>query len=167
MSDAQTKKFAEHGRLDQKGLEALSMPQLVELFNAVAEKKVKVFKNKSIAVERVWASYPESDSVNNDSPETNNENEDEMAKKNGTKAKKAAAPKKANGEGGKRGRAPTVDMGLKIKILVDGNPKRQGSSSYKRFAKYENGMTVEEALKKGVKSADIHWDVKHNFIALR
>ena len=54
----------------------------------------------------------------------------------------------------------------KIKVLVEANPKRQGSGGYKRFAQYKSGMTVAEALAKGVTRADLVWDVGHKFISI-
>lgn len=36
-----------------------------------------------------------------------------------------------------------------IKLLVSENPKRKGSEAAKRFRKYKDGMTVEQALKAG------------------
>ena len=44
------------------------------------------------------------------------------------------------------------------------NPKR--GDPRKRFAKYEAGMSVAEALAAGVTEDDIRWDVEHNFIVL-
>jgi hypothetical protein len=153
--------FPNHGDLDVAQLTELSMPELVELYNKKTEKPIKVFNKKSVAVERVWALYPV---VENTTPtETTSENEDDMAKKNA--AKKAS--KKSNGGGNGKGRAPKFDLDAKIKVMVDENPKRKGTASYKRFEKYENGMKVADAIAKGVKTADIHWDVKHNYIALR
>jgi hypothetical protein len=54
----------------------------------------------------------------------------------------------------------------KIKVLVEANPKREGSESYKRFALYKDGMTVEEALTKGLTRPDLAWDTKHQFISI-
>lgn len=69
-------------------------------------------------------------------------------------------------------KAPKYPLTAKIKMLADkdgkpygkdNNPKRPGSSSHDRFAHYVDGMSVEEALK-GVKTADIDWDVAKGFI---
>jgi hypothetical protein len=54
----------------------------------------------------------------------------------------------------------------KIKVLVDTNPKREGSASYKRFAIYKSGMTVAEAIAKGLTRPDLNWDVDHQFISI-
>lgn len=148
--------FPNHGDLDQAALAELSMPELVDLYNKKSEKAVKVFNKKAVAVERVWALYADAAATN---VATDTQTEDDMAKKKAPKAKKST--------GGGRGRAAKFDLEAKIKILVDENPKRKGSASAKRFEKYENGMKVADALAKGVTSADINWDTKHNFIALR
>lgn len=90
-------------------------------------------------------------------PANDKENEDMAAKK--ASAKKAAKPE------AKKGR-PSANADGKIKVLAKENPKRKGSEAYKRFAKYVTGMTVAEALKKGVTSADIAYDKKHGFISV-
>lgn len=54
---------------------------------------------------------------------------------------------------------------LKVKLLVDKNPKR--GKSAERFDAYVNGMTVTAALKNGVTEADVKWDVAHGFIELQ
>ncbi len=72
-------------------------------------------------------------------------------------AKKAATGKKA---------AKFTD-GQKIKLLVKSNPKRPTGASYARFALYRTGMTVKTAIKKGVRRADLIWDVGHEFISIK
>jgi hypothetical protein len=50
----------------------------------------------------------------------------------------------------------------------DHNPKKAGSKSAPRFAKYRDGMTVGEYIKAtdGVGRADLEYDVQHNFISI-
>lgn len=154
------KDFPGHGLLDLDGLKELSVPQLVELYNVKhPEKPVKLFNKKPVAIERVWESYPEAaPAAEGEATATPTNEETEMAKA----AKKASKPKTPG-----KGRTPKFDVEAKIKLLVSENPKRKGSASFKRFEKYENGMKVSEALAKGVRSADIGWDQKKNYIALR
>ena len=45
-----------------------------------------------------------------------------------------------------------------------GNPKRGVSAE--RFNLYKNNMTVEAALQAGVRSGDLDWDVKHEYISI-
>lgn len=53
-----------------------------------------------------------------------------------------------------------------IRLLVEDNPKRLGSASYRRFSYYEDGITVEQYLERGGKVADLKWDEEHHFIKL-
>lgn len=76
--------------------------------------------------------------------------------------KDEAAPKRKVGTRGSTKFAGT-DI---ITALVDYNPKRAGSASHARFAKYEDGMTVDEAQKAGVTAGDLLWDTKHGFIEI-
>ncbi len=76
------------------------------------------------------------------------------------KAKKAKAA-----TGGKRGPAPKFADTAKITVLV-ANPKRPGSASFARFAKYQNEMTVAEFLAAGGKREDLTWDIAHAFISV-
>lgn len=46
------------------------------------------------------------------------------------------------------------------------NPKKPGSASFDRFAKYEDGMTVEAALNAGVIRGDLGHDTKKGFIQI-
>lgn len=55
------------------------------------------------------------------------------------------------------------DDARKITFVAE-NPKRPGSASFDRFAKYKKGMTVAQALAAGVTRADIDWDSKREFI---
>jgi hypothetical protein len=47
------------------------------------------------------------------------------------------------------------------------NPKVAGGAPAKRFALYQDGMTVAQALAAGVTEADVRWDLAHLFIALQ
>jgi hypothetical protein len=64
---------------------------------------------------------------------------------------------------------------MRISLLTDAegnqygpekNPKRPGTESHVRFAKYVDGMTVKEALEAGLKRDDITWDVNKKYISL-
>jgi hypothetical protein len=80
------------------------------------------------------------------------------------KAPKEKAPK-AEGEGGRRGRAPAWPLDAKIKVLVE-NPKRAGTASHDRFALYGKGTTVGAFLEAGGTSGDLHWDSEHEYISI-
>lgn len=111
------------------------------------------------------------------------EENSEMAKKNAApveepkkaaKAAKAAAePKKAakaaaepKPEGRKVGRLVKFKPEQKIKMLVDKNPKREGTKAHDKWEIYRNGMTVSEYLEKGGKSHTLSWDVNHDLISV-
>lgn len=49
---------------------------------------------------------------------------------------------------------------------VQPNPKKKGSASWDRYALYQEGMTVTQALAAGLKRADINWDAERGFITL-
>lgn len=80
-------------------------------------------------------------------------------KKAANTSAKAAATKKT-------GAAPRVLFPNDhiIKLVIDHNPKRGASAE--RFALYRSGMTVEDALKAGVRRADLKWDTQRNFIEI-
>jgi hypothetical protein len=87
--------------------------------------------------------------------------------KAGAKSPKSAKAKaKAAAANGARGRPGLFAVDAKIKVLVDANPKRKGSDSAKRFAKYKTGMTVSDALKAGVTWPDLRWDRDHKYISI-
>ncbi len=46
------------------------------------------------------------------------------------------------------------------------NPKKPGSASFDRYAKYQEGITVSDALSRGLTPGDIKWDVDHGHIVL-
>lgn len=46
------------------------------------------------------------------------------------------------------------------------NPKRAGSKSHTKFAKYKDGMTIQQAADAGMTGADLSWDSKHCFIKI-
>lgn len=50
-------------------------------------------------------------------------------------------------------------LGKKIKLLVENNPKAEGSAARDRFALYKDGMTVTDFIRRGGKAIDIKWDM--------
>ena len=52
----------------------------------------------------------------------------------------------------------------RIKLHVDSNPKKPGSASAERFAKYEDGMTVADYRAAGGTAEDLAWDRKKGFV---
>lgn len=75
----------------------------------------------------------------------------------------------------KKARAPRIADTATISMLADkegklygkdNNPKRKGSASEARFAKYKDGMTVAKAKEAGLSAADISYDADHGYIKL-
>ena len=52
----------------------------------------------------------------------------------------------------------------KLTLLVEENPKKQGSKSRERFEAYFKASTVGEALRGGITYQDIVYDIGHGFI---
>lgn len=83
----------------------------------------------------------------------------------------AAAPKEAK-EKKIAGHAPSAKISFgadkdgKAYNTTDNNPKRAGTKSGDRFAKYKAGQTLEAAVAAGVSAADIKWDESHGYIKI-
>lgn len=84
-----------------------------------------------------------------------------------------AAPVKAKGNAAALAKAHEATAGKraefraqKIKLLVKENPKRPGSASFERYDLYKKAKTVGDFIDAGGKSADIAYDVKHEYIEL-
>jgi hypothetical protein len=71
-------------------------------------------------------------------------------------------------------RRPRRDFGLlypramKVRVVVEGNPKRKGSQSAQRFDSYRSAgvITVGDALDAGLLYKDIDYDWHCNYISL-
>lgn len=152
-----------------KELAALSPETLVAVFNRLRRHAAEAKNVKGIAMgsKDLWAMLetprdPADGRIIEEAPAAPPA---DAPTKEDTVAKSKSKPKKANGNGAKRGAAGRGDK--KIHILSKENPKRKGTEAHKLFALYKNGMSVAEALAKGVPSGYISWDVKHKYIELR
>lgn len=174
MSNTAKREFPKHGIMTAAEVDKLSIEELVELRNLMCPDKEPItsFPSKSKARAAVWVLgkpivETPAEPVAGDESNTNNENGDtDMANKAKTekKAKKADGEKKAKKGGGTR--VPAIDPATPLSVLVDKNPKREGSASFKRFEGYKRAKTVQQALDHGVTLADIRWDVDHKYIKL-
>lgn len=54
----------------------------------------------------------------------------------------------------------------KITLAVTENPKRKGSESHTRFAKYKNGQTIEAYIAAGGTAGDVKWDLEKGYIKI-
>ena len=79
------------------------------------------------------------------------------------KAPKVAAPVAEGSEPKARGKRIENQ---KIRLLVKSNPKRPSSASFGRFELYTTNKTTDEFLAAGGLSADLRYDVEHEFIEL-
>lgn len=69
-------------------------------------------------------------------------------------------------EGKKRAARSNLPDKAKIRVLLDKNPHEKGSQRYERFAKFRTGMTVAQAVEKGVTKAELRWSVVAGLIAI-
>jgi len=51
-----------------------------------------------------------------------------------------------------------------VKVLVEKNPKKEGSKAHARFALYAGSATIGDYLKKGGTYSDIAYNVGRGFI---
>ena len=79
---------------------------------------------------------------------------------------KIAKPAKVKAEG--RGRPSSLDGDLKIKVLVEGNPRREGGQGYANWPviRRYDGKTVEAYLKAGGKADNLRSDVARGNVKL-
>ena len=120
-----------------EALSEIATARLVEEYNMLTGKSIKKFSDRATAEKRVWDLIAET----------------------------AAAPEEPK-PSTSTGRKGAIDRKATIWLQVEENPKREGSSSYARFEKYTDGMTVDAYLKEGGHLADIRWDNEKNFISL-
>ena len=68
----------------------------------------------------------------------------------------------------KKEKKTRFDLSKKVILLVKDNPKKPGSASHSRFAKYKSGISLGDTLKikDGPLPMDISWDIAHKFIKL-
>jgi hypothetical protein len=112
--------------------------------------------------------------MDDDGPAPDQEDEPVARRKTTKKAvaKKAAVPvekervakKPVAKKAGKA--AADFSEGSKIRVLVKGNPYREGSGRFKRWAKLKDGMTVAQALKVGFAPVNLRYCVADGHIKI-
>lgn len=65
----------------------------------------------------------------------------------------------------RKGRKP-ANLEKVIKVLVEGNPRKEGTHGHKAFALYTPGMTVGAYFLAGGASNHFNWDLAHGFISI-
>ena len=73
------------------------------------------------------------------------------------------APKRPRGSMSGRPSGAATDDRI-IRLLVDKNPKREGTSAHVRFSRYSDGMTIAAFVALGGQMADVKWDEDKGFI---
>lgn len=133
-----------------KTLDRLVPAKLVDIYNAVSERKIGRFSDKLTAVKRTAAA---------------------LEKAGKTVALKDSEPGWVLAD---EGETPAVADGRRIYLRVERSPKQPGSKSEERFLLYRSGMTVgdyvkacaDKGYKRRVAIRDIGWDELHGFIRI-
>lgn len=145
-------------------LESFSTAELVKVYNKMTGKELKKFSTKGEAIERCTK---EAEKLTESAAPKEAAKTESKASKPHIKARPAVhktekeKPTKAKSKGGH-----TFSNELRIKLLVEDNPKRKGSSAYKMFELYRKGVTVGQYKEKGGKLNNLYWDVDHKFVAV-
>lgn len=147
-------------------LSILSTSQLVELYNLIADKPVKSFRDKTTAVRRFAATLESSGyEVFEAEP---GDYDVRVSSTEVDPTEDATVERKAGGR-----RSPL--LGRKLKLLRVENPKRKNSRTFARYSFYADVKTSTEymdlCLAHGLGSrreilSDLAWDSKQNFIRL-
>lgn len=90
------------------------------------------------------------------------------ASKPGKAPKAEAAPKASKpGKAGTK-RASKYPLDAKIKLIVSGNPKREGTAAFTKYAAFKDGMTVAQyyAAPGNGGVGEINWCLRHNFLTV-
>jgi hypothetical protein len=87
-----------------------------------------------------------------------------VAKATAAPAKPVKAEKVATPAGERASRIAGELEGKKVTLLVAENPKREGTNAAAMWELYKKGMTYAQLREAGVSVADIHWNIKHEFI---
>ena len=82
-------------------------------------------------------------------------------KKSGKKAETDGEPKAPRDRTSRN-----FDKSATIGLLIDKNPKREGSKSFIRFDAYKDGMTVGDFITAGGTYGDLAWDSARGFVAI-
>lgn len=151
-------------------LTVFSMGQLINIHNATNPTTPAVrFKNKSEAMDAVWARLEEVGKNKATAPEPVGLSDAPVAQAEADPAPKTGRdPKEA--KPAKEAKAASTSTRGKLEGTVswvqETNPKREGSGAHRLFALYKKGMTVEACVEAGMPRNYVAWDVKKGFIKL-
>jgi len=139
----------------------LSGPRLVELYNALAESgasPVSKFQDKDTGLRRVGLRLIE---LARTAPVF------QLAAGSAQPKKERKKMSDDQTNGAAKGRKRNHTEAQVITVLVDKNPKREGSSAHERFNLYRTGMTVSQYVEAGGRTGDLTYDEKHSFISVQ
>lgn len=74
--------------------------------------------------------------------------------------------KPARASGGPSRPPPTRAEDSHVILEVAPNPKKPGSSTFERYKHWEVGITVAEAMRRGLTRADVNWDIERGFVKI-
>lgn len=57
--------------------------------------------------------------------------------------------------------------GKKIYLLVESNPRREGTEGHQNFELYASGLSYEDYISKGGKANHLTWDIEHNYVEVK
>lgn len=141
----------------QKALSVVPTSLLITLYNLAASepeshaKTITKFSDRATGEKRVWP-VVEYLAVAGKAPE---------------KSERTKKERKPRGDGsGRRGRVSQY-AGKKIFKIVEGNPRREGTKGFDRYALYTSGMLYETFIEKGGRVKDLAWDVDHKFVEVK
>jgi len=124
----------------QADLAKLSLGELVALRNRCnPSKPIKSFRDKPTGIEALWKLGEE------------------------VPVEQPNKPKRLERERGGKSQLHSDDHVITLNVTE--NPKRGKSAA--RFALYEDGMTVSDAIEAGVLRADINYDTRKGFITVK
>lgn len=122
----------------EEDLEEVPTAALLHEYNQLTGKATSKFASRAKGIEQIWPLISEATATPNSS----------VRKQTGGK------------------RSAPIPKDSMIRILVDENPKTEGSKSYDRFELYHDGMTVGQYLELGGRRADLAYDADKEFITI-
>lgn len=136
--------------------------ELVELYNSLIEpeNKIKKFRDRATALRRLTDTLHKTKFSPASTHSTKQTGDRVMSLLPGgsSQEQKPTKPTKSTSEKKKKDRI--------ISILIDVNPRREGTAGWHNFNLYAEGMTVAEYRAAGGKSNHFNWDLKHGFISV-
>lgn len=137
----------------KKELESKTLSELTAMHNRIAGKtnQVKKFRDKPTAIARLQKIF-------NNTPSTQPLS---LEKESTPKARSTKPMPKISLQG-----RTSPYAGKKIKILVDKNPRREGTAGHGNWSLYKNGLSYEEFRAIGGGTEHLRWDVEHGYIEM-